>query len=328
MYIAHQIAATEANLTFLKQIGVDAVIPFGPPLNAQGIWGYEELAQLKEQVERAGLEVVGFNNIIGTPGIRQNPARAMSYAHAQDQILLAGPGRDAQIDKIGQSIRHVGKLGVKFINYGFTLTGVWRTERQALGRGGAQVTAYRHADLPQPPLTEAGDVPEEEMWDRFQYFLERVIPIAEEAGVGMACHPHDPPVPNIAGDPRILRSIAAYKRLVEMVPSPANGLNFCQGTIAEMGEDVIEAIRYFGSRNKIFNVHFRNIQGTAHDFQEAFLDDGDVDMLSAFKTYLEVGYKGPIVPDHFARLTVGEGYWGSWGHTLGYMQGMLRAVQG
>lgn len=324
MYIAHQITPTDTNLKFLKQIGIEHIISSGPELNEAGCWAYEDLVQLKSGIESAGLQLVGLNNIIGNPGLKK--ASGLRGGHAQDQILLDAPGRDEQIEKICHSIRNVGRAGISHINYGFILTGVWRTSRDAKGRGGAHVTAFDHALVKDAPLTEAGEVGAEEMWSRFTYFLERVIPVAEEAGVNMACHPHDPPIPNLGGDPRILGSVEGYKRLIETVPSERNGLNFCQGTIAEMGADVVEAIHYFGSRNKIFNVHFRNIHGTANNFAETFIDDGDVDMFEALKAYHEVGYKGPVVPDHLPHITVDNTNLGSLGYALGYMKGMLRAI--
>lgn len=326
MYIAHQITPTDTNLKFLKQIGVEHIICSGPNLNEDGYWTYDGLVQLKNKIESAGLQLVGLNNIIGNPGLR-NSGKGLPGAHAQDQILLAGPGRDEQIDKICQSIRNTGKAGITHINYGFILTGVWRTSRDAQGRGGAHVTSFDYEQVKDAPLTEAGEVSLDEMWSRFTYFLERVIPAAEEAGVNMACHPHDPPIPNLGGDPRILGSLEGYKRLIETVPSERNGLNFCQGTIAEMGADVVEAIHYFGSRNKIFNVHFRNISGTANNFSETFVDDGDVDMFEALKAYQDVGYQGPVVPDHLPRITVDNTNLGSLGYALGYMKGMLRSIE-
>lgn len=325
MYIAHQVNPTNTNLQFLKQIGVEHVITPGPELDDQGCWAYDDLVALKKEIQDAGLELVGLNNIIGNPGLRKG-GRGLRGAHAQDQILLAGSGRDAQIDRICQSIRNAGKAGITHINYGFILTGVWRTTREAPGRGGAKVTAFDYEQAKDAPLTEAGDVSVDEMWSRLIYFLERVIPVAEEAGVNMACHPHDPPTP-LAGDPRILGSIEGYKRLIEAVPSERNGLNFCQGTLAEMGVDVVEAIHFFGSRNKIFNVHFRNIRGTAENFAETFVDDGQVDMLETLQAYHDVGYRGPVVPDHLPNITVDETNLGSLGYTLGYMKGMLRSIE-
>ncbi|MDP6041544.1 MAG: mannonate dehydratase [Candidatus Latescibacteria bacterium] len=327
MYIAHQITPTDTNLKFLKQIGVEHVISSGPNLNDEGCWAYEDIVQLKSGIESAGLQLVGLNNIIGTPGLKKAAGSGFRGGHAQDQILLAGQGRDEQIEKICQSIRNTGQAGITRINYGFILTGVWRTSRDTKGRGGAHVTAFDYEQVKDAPLTEAGEVSAEEMWSRFTYFLERVIPVAEEAGVNMACHPHDPPIPNLGGDPRILGSVEGYRRLIETVPSERNGLNFCQGTIAEMGTDVVEAIHYFGSRNKIFNVHFRNIRGTASNFSETFVDDGDVDMLETLKAYHDVGYRGPVVPDHLPNITVDDTNLGSLGYALGYMKGMLRAIE-
>jgi mannonate dehydratase len=326
MYIAHQTEAKDENLIFLKQIGVDHVIVNGPPINEEGIWAYEDLVQLKSQVERFGLQLVGLNNIIGNPGLKKMANMRVRNAHAQDQILLAGPGRDAQIEKICRSLRNMGAAGIAHVNYGFILTGVWRTNRHAPGRGGAHVTAFDYTLVKDAPLSEAGEVDEAEFWDRFAYFLQAVVPVAEEAGVNLACHPHDPPVARLGGEPRILGTIEGYKRLTELVPSPRNGLNFCQGTVAEMGADVLEAIRYFGSRGKIFNVHFRNITGTADNFQETFIDDGDVDMWAALQEYRKVGYTGPLVPDHMPHLTVDPTHLGSLGYALGYMKGMLAAL--
>lgn len=327
MYIAHQITPTEQTLNFLRQIGVNHVISSGPPVNEEGIWAYEDLVRLKNQVAAAGLTVVGMNNIIGNPGLKKLSGRGLPGTHAQDKILLGAPGRDEQIDNICRSIRNVGKAGIFHINYGFILTGVWRTNGHALGRGGAHVTAFDYEQVKDAPLTEAGEVDAETMWSRLEYFLRAVLPIAEEAEVNLACHPHDPPVPRLGGEPRILGSIEGYKRLIDLVPSPRNGLNFCQGTIAEMNADVLEAIHYFGSRGKIFNVHFRNISGTPDRFQESFVDDGDMDMWAALQAYQAIGYTGPLVPDHLPHIIGDASNWGSLGYALGYMKGMLRALE-
>lgn len=328
-----QLSMSEPNLGLMSALGVEQVVASGPAVNEDGIWALEDLAQIKSRVESAGLQLAGMNNIIGNPGIKTvgwqgRPGRhGQPQGHGQDKILLGQEGRDEQIDRICQSIRNVGKVGISFINYGFTLTGVWRTDRHHRGRGGAHMTAFDYGLVEDAPLTEAGKVDAEEVWDRCAYFLRRAIPVAEEAGVNMACHPHDPPVPELAGIPRILGSIEGYKRLVATVPSDRHGLNFCQGTVAEMGTDVVEAIRYFGSRKKIFNVHFRNIRGTADSFAETFIDNGQVDMLAALRAYKEVGYEGPLVPDHFPQIPGDENHWASWSYALGYMKALIRAVE-
>ena len=174
------------------------------------------------------------------------------------------------------------------------------------GRGGASYSTFVYAKAKQdPPLTEAGPVSADAHWERITYFLERVVPVAEEYKVKIACHPHDPAMPRdkgYRGVHRVLGSVDGLKRFVSIRESPYHGLNFCQGTVSEMlekpGEEIYDVIRYFGARKKIFNVHFRNIKGRFLNFQETFPDDGDVDMIRAMRVYKEVGYDGMIMPDH------------------------------
>ena len=182
--------------------------------------------------------------------------------------------------------------------------------------------------LRQEAISAILEATEDEIWKRIKYFLERVSPIAEESGVKLACHPDDPPVPKLKGETRVLGSLEGLKKLLNIVPSPANGLNFCQGTIAEMGVDVIEAIRYFGSRKKINHVHFRNVCGSLPSFEESFIDDGDVDMLDAMRAYKEVGYIGTIMPDHTPRVE-GDTSWGHRGRAfaLGYIKALMKATK-
>ena len=168
---------------------------------------------------------------------------------------------------------------------------------------------------------------DQQVWNNVTYFLEAVIPTAEEAGVRLALHPDDPPISPIAGVARVFRSHAALKRIVEIVPSDSNCLTFCQGTISEMPENVLDAIRYFGSRNKICLVHFRNVSGPVPKFAETFIDEGHVDMLEAMRLYKEVGYDGPFVDDHVPRM-VGdpERQEHSTAFAMGYMKGLMKAV--
>jgi len=327
MKLGMQIQLTEETLRLMKQFGVEDII-CGIPVCDEGHWRFDTLVEARQQVASAGMRLVGVGNMMGSPGIRSS-GRTFGGArrqHAQDKVLLGLPGRDEQIDAMCQSIRNVGRAGISFINYGFTLTGVWRTNRFARARGGAHVTAFDYDLVRQAPLTEAGELDAEEIWKNAKYFLEAVVPVAEEAQVNLACHPHDPPVAVLSGIPRILGSVSGYKRYIETVPSRRHGLNFCQGTVSEMGPGVIDAIRYFGAQKKIFNVHFRNIRGTADHFAETFIDDGEVDMLAALAAYRDVSYEGPLVPDHFPHIPGDEKNWASWGFALGYMRGLLKAV--
>ncbi|MFC5653402.1 mannonate dehydratase [Paenibacillus solisilvae] len=148
------------------------------------------------------------------------------------------------------------------------------------------------------PLTDAGIVTEEQLWENLHYFMERIVPVAEEAKVKLALHPDEPPITPIRGVSRILRSAAALQRAIDLVPSAYNGITLCQGTLATAGDDIPRVIRDFARQGKLFFVHFRDVRGTPEKFEETFHDDGKTDMLEAMRTYYEVGFKGPARPDH------------------------------
>ena len=160
------------------------------------------------------------------------------------------------------------------------------------------------------------------------YFLKAVIPVAEEAGVQMALHPDDPPISPIAGVARVFRSHEALQRFIEIVPSTANGLTFCTGTIDAMPEDVYEAIRFFGSRGKIFHVHFRNVTGPVPKFSETFIGAGRVDMMEAMKAFYEAGVDAPVVEDHVPVLEEGSGkQYRARAHAMGYIKALMDAAK-
>jgi mannonate dehydratase len=165
------------------------------------------------------------------------------------------------------------------------------------------------------------------MWRNIIYFMERIVPVAEEAGVLLAMHHHDPPVEVLAGESRILGDFEGMKRLVEEVDSPANGLNLCQGTLAEQaGADVLGVVRYFGQRNKIHHCHFRNVKGSVPRFDESFIDDGDVDMYEAMKVYREVGYEHCMMPDHVPVMAGDPEGRASRAYAIGHMRALMHVV--
>jgi mannonate dehydratase len=219
------------------------------------------------------------------------------------------------------------------LKYNLTILGVVRSERTP-GRGGASYSAFDYAKTPQePPLTEAGPVSADMMWDRITYFLKRVIPVAEQNKVKMACHPHDSGMPaeeGFRGVHRVLGSVDGLKRFIEINPSTYHGLNFCQGTVSEMLKDpnreISDVIRYFGTRKKIFNVHFRNIHGGFLNFEETFPDCGDVDMLAALRVYQEVGYDGMLMPDHVPIIQGDNGGRQAFAFAYGYIRGLMQAI--
>ena len=219
------------------------------------------------------------------------------------------------------------------VKYNMTILGVVRSAVSP-GRGGAKYSTFNYAQAKQdPPLTEAGPVSAEMMWDRITYFLKRVVPVAEENKVRIACHPHDPGMPadqGFRGVHRVLGRVDGMKRFIAIQESPYHGLNFCQGTVSEMLEDpnreLFDVIRYFGTRKKIFNVHFRNIHGGFLNFQETFPDAGDVDMVKALKTYQEVGYDGMLMPDHVPTIEGDTGGLQAFAFAYGYIRGLMQSA--
>ncbi len=312
-------------LAFGAQIGATDYVG-GPPdiTRERGCYGFQELMIARNRVEDAGLKWT----VAGIPE---------EWTH---RIKLGLPGRDEQVTSWCRTIENLGAAGVPVICYFFSLRSSighygLRTSRSTPGRGGAKVTSFDHEqirsatqDFWDPPVDRSLEITDDQVWDNVTWFLERVIPVAEDAGVKLALHPDDPPVSPIAGVARVLRDHAALKRVVDIVPSDANGLTFCVGTIGAMPGDVLEAIRYFGTRNKIHHVHFRNVTGTVPAFAETFIDEGYVDMVQAMRTCRDAGFDGPMVEDHVPEMAGGPDQWPAKAFALGYMKAAIQASAG
>jgi mannonate dehydratase len=247
-------------------------------------------------------------------------------------VLANSPERDRDIEALQTLIRNCAAAGIPAIKYNLTILGVLRTGRTP-GRGDAMYSTWRLQDAhPNPPLTRAGRVDADMFWERITYFLERVIPVAEEYRIRMACHPHDPGVPpeGYQGVVRVLGTVDGLKKFITIRESPYHGLNFCQGTVAEMlddpGKEIYNVIRYFGTRKKIFNVHFRNIRGHRDDFQEVYPDQGDIDFVKAIRVYKEVGYPYLLMPDHVPLAANDPGELQSFAFCYGYIRALIQAV--
>jgi mannonate dehydratase len=266
-----------------KQMGVDyAVGPLPREENGWKPWDYMNLLHMKQRFDDFGIELA-----------------VIESAPATNKVKLGLPGRDEEIEVMQQFITNMGALGIPVLCYNFMAQFNWfRTSTTTRTRGGALVSSYDHSLMQNAPLTEAGVVSEEQLWDNLKYYLEKIVPVAEKAKVKLALHPDDPPISPIRGVSRILRSAEALQRAIDLVPSEYSGITLCQGTLATAGEHIPGVIRKFAAQDKIFFVHFRDVRGTAEKFEETFHDDGRTNMLEAMKTYYEVGFKGPARPDH------------------------------
>ena len=248
-------------------------------------------------------------------------------------LLLEAPDAEARLATACQNIRAAAEARVPCLKYRIQPQGVLRTGR-APGRGGASYSAFDVTAWTDHTLTEAGEVTEERMWAVIRRFLHRLVPVAEQANVRLACHPQDPPLPpaGLRALPHVLSSVEALERFLAIEPSPVHGLNFCQGTVAEMceepGSEVPAAIRRFGRAGKIFMVHFRNIRGRRYRFVETYPDEGDVDMLEAIRAYRDVGYDGMLCPDHVPQSIVDPDNERQFAFCLGYTQALIQAVRG
>lgn len=310
----------EQKLALSRQMGVTgAVAPPSPryaDMREKNGWDIEVIAAVKERFKKEGLD---WRVVEGPPTL--------------EKTKLGLDGRDEEIDNFITFVKNIGKLGIDVVCYNWMPVISWhRTATERLGRGGALMTAFDYEDIKDQPMTEYGEVSAETMWRNLEYFLKALVPECEKANVKLALHPDDPPIDNIRGISRIMTSANAFKRLIELVPSPVNGITLCQGTFATMGEDIPSVIRYFGERDKIFFVHFRDIRGDKYNFEEVFQDDGITDMYKAMKLYHQLGFRGPMRPDHVATVAgdsndhPGYSILGNL-FAIGYMRGLLEAVQ-
>lgn len=249
-----------------------------------------------------------------------------------DGIKLGLPSRDREIDNIALLIQNMGALGISIFCYDWMAAFSWvRTSSTTPTRGGALTRSFDNSLLYDAPPTEMGEVSEERLWDTLAYFLEKILPVAEESGVRLAIHPDDPPVSPIRGIGRIITSVEALDRVIDLNPSPNNGITHCQAAISITGADIPKSIEHFSRRERLFYAHFRNVEGNAQLFTETFHDEGNIDMVDAMQAYIDVGFDGLMRPDS-APMMYGDpndspGY-ASLGriYAVGYMRGLLEAL--
>ncbi len=242
------------------------------------------------------------------------------------------PGGDEEIATVCTLIENMGRLGIPVWCYEWMTDFNWmRTNTSTISRGGSVVTSFDNALMKDAPPTENGPISEEKLWETLEYFLEKVLPVAEKWNVKLAMHPDDPPLSPIRGVGRIMRSVENYQRLLDLVSSPMNGITLCQGNFTLMTDDLPGVIRHFGKQNKIFFVHFRDVRGTPEKFEETWHDEGKTDMLACMQAYKDVNFDGVLRPDHVPTVegdsNENAGY-SSFGrlYAIGYIRGLRQAV--
>ncbi len=302
------------------QMGVlGAVAPASPGMvgmKGANAWDYEVLKAIKDRFANEGLKL----QVIESPT-------------SIDKAKLGLAGKDEEIEHFILFMKNLSKLGIDTVCYNWMPVINWsRTSMDKPSRGGALVSSFTYEEAKNQPLTPYGEFTGETMWQNLSYFLKAVVPEAEKAGIKLALHPDDPPVDKLRGIARILTSADAFRRMLALYPSPNNGITMCQGSFATMGEDIPTVVNYFGKMGKIFFVHFRDIRGNRLNFEETFYDDGQNDMYKAMQSYYDIGYKGPIRPDHVPTMAgdsnehQGYSLLGSL-HAVGYMQGLMEAIK-
>jgi mannonate dehydratase len=309
---------TDAAIRSVVQLGVSHVLSGGPALP----WTATELQPWVDKLKANGV-TLGNLMIGGFPN-----------------TLYGRPGRDEEIEKIRQSIQAAGQVGIAVVEYNFYAHRAMEGYFEEVGRGGAGLTGVdydRMKDL--APLAEEGAHSLSEMWANITYFLKAVIPVAEKANVRLALHPNDPPFPLSRGSQQIMATLEGWKHLIEIVDSPANGITFDCGVTKELGEDPVAVCRYFGSRDRINHVHYRNPHVTKPylKYDEGFIDEGDVNMFAVMRELVRLQYSRELYPEHGRALDYDRvrgpihGYPGGGGYTgdvydIAYAKGMLQAA--
>jgi mannonate dehydratase len=307
---------SDQTLRWAAQLGIEALALPGRLADPEGkgYWTAEGCRAVAERLRPHGLQV------------------GIMMFNLSPLVVWGQPGRDEAIERMARSIKAAGDAGYPVVEYNFYNHRAVEGYGKRPGRGGAVYTDYddaRMRDL--PPAAEMPDVAgldARQTWDHAAYFLERVVPVAEQAGVRLAVHPNDPPPPVSRGAAQILCDLEGMKRIVELAPSAANGITLCQGSFSEWaGMDIVSAIHYFGGRDKIHHVHYRNPRGDFPQYVETFIDEGDTDMLAAMKAYRDVGYRFTLCSDHVPQLSddlafglIGRAY------NHGYIKAMIQAA--
>jgi len=323
VHLVDYFRSSHSNLPGDQPLGDDS--GWGLAGDPAALWSYEELSALREEIEDAGLILEAIENF--------------DPAHWYD-VLLDGPKKEQQLEGLKSIIRNVGRAGIPVFGYNFSLAGVAGRIKGAFARGEAEAVGMdgpydkpvpngmvwnmvydTHAPAGTPPHTT-----HEQLWARLKDFLDALIPVAEEAGVVLAAHPDDPPMPTIRGTPRLVYQPSLYQRLIDLKPSPSNGLEFCLGSLAEMTEGVIyDVVDTYSRQNKVAYIHFRNVRGKVPYYRETFVDEGDIDMFRVVQILKKNSFEGVLIPDHAPQMSCSAPWHAGMAFALGYMKAALQS---
>ncbi len=308
--IGHRISPAfgDEDLAFFQSLGIEYATIWTTSEHCH----YEYFRESKQKLERAGIQLLNIGNL---------------DLHCDPAMVLGLPGRDQKIEQYKQYLRDLGRAGIHYTTYAH-MANIKMGPYYQTGRGRTRGISTRLFDLDAAvklPYSHGREYHDEEIWESFRHFIQAVIPVAEKAGVRIGLHPDDPPVGSLGGVARIFRTASAYERAIELAGSENFGLCLCVGTWAEggkaTGKDVYEMIRTFGSRGRIFKVHFRNVDAPLPRFQETLVDAGYIDMERVAQLLHETGMKGVLIPDHVP----GEGLRGNnTAFTVGYMRAAVQ----
>ncbi|MDQ5852725.1 MAG: mannonate dehydratase [Chloroflexota bacterium] len=305
---------------------------FGLALGDDPIWTYEGLRDLKAMVNAEGLELAALENF--------------APAHWSD-VLLDGPRRQEQMDGLKRILQDMGRIGIPVMGYYFSIAGVWGRVEGPFARGGAVSVGFENP--PQPPIPDGmvwnmvydpaiydaehprgtvGPITADQLWARYAAFLEELLPVAEEAGVKLALHPDDPPLPVLRDTARLVHAPDGYQRVLDLSASPANTMEFCIGTLSEMaGADIYEMVDRYSRTGRIAYIHLRNVRGKVPYYHETFIDEGDTDMLRVLRILQRNGYDGVLIPDHTPLMTCAAPWHAGMAYALGYMKAAITLIE-
>ena len=332
---AKQVGATHIVAHLTDYFSLDPTLPatteagWGEAGKYHELWTEECLLRLKEEINAAGLELAAIENF--------DPA-------SWYDVLLAGPKRDEQLEHLKEIIRNMGAVGIPVMGYNFSIAGVWGWARGPYARGNAESVGFIEKQVRETPIPNGmvwnmtydqhaprgflEPISREQLWERLDYFLKALVPTAEEAGVRLAAHPDDPPMPTLRGHARLVFQPRYYQELLDLYPSKNNALEFCIGSLAEMSEgDIYQVVDQYSKQQAIGYVHFRNVQGKVPNYHEVFIDEGDVDMFKVIKILGQNGYEGVLIPDHTPHLNCDAPWHAGMAYAIGYMRAALQLVE-